>query len=376
MGISLAVSVELAAGSLPFILDDPVCEMEGVPTFRWEGRPIVIDRRDARCEDEDIVNRDARAKSIVILEFPDDLHAVNVTVSGASDLLYFSLQHCYENVNWSSPLPWNDGALSDGLTREMDLRGRWVGSLIGDIDDDGNVLLPRVEIAPVSMTNRTSKIWGLTCALILCAPQLAVAAEPPPPSATVPRSPQPTKAKRQLVAGSVLVGLGFAAELSGSIIATSCIPNHWCSWGLALTLGEPTGPSRYAFVSAGPSSAYIGGRIAAAPFLASGFTLMMVGLASRHADGVQPNRRVAWGLFGAGIGVLAASRVLRAVFLASGTCQAALCTHGFDQSSLWVGRSLTFVGTGLLVQGRGRLANVMLGSGPPNSYGLSVAGRF
>jgi hypothetical protein len=226
------------------------------------------------------------------------------------------------------------------------------------------------------VTNRASTILALAFALTLCAPELALAAEPPGASAAAPRPPQPAKAKRQLVAGSILVGLGFAAELGGSIIAVSCAPGQWCSAGLALTLGPPTGPSRYTFVSAGPSSAYIGGRIAGAPFLASGFTLMMVGLASRHTDGAVEERRLAWGLFGAGIGVLAASRVLRVVFLATGTCQATLCAHGFDQSSLWLGRSLTFVGTGLLVRGRERVATLTLGGGPPRAYGLSIAGRF
>jgi hypothetical protein len=43
---------------------------------------------------------------------------------------------------------------------------------------------------------------------------------------------------------------------------------------------------------------------------------------------------------------------------------------------LWLGRSLTFVGTGLLVRGRERVATLTLGGGPPRAYGLSIAGRF
>jgi hypothetical protein len=228
------------------------------------------------------------------------------------------------------------------------------------------------------MIGRALAIACFACTLSVCSPWLAMAAEPPAPTAKAERSTEPAKGKRELVAGSLLLGLGFAAELTGSIIAVSCLPNQWCSRGLALTLGEPTGPTRYVLVSAGPSSAYIGGRITAAPLLMSGFTLMMVGLASRpgYRDAGQSERRVAWGLLGAGIGVLASSRVLRAVFLATGTCQAALCTHGFDQSSLWVGRSLTFVGGGLLVRGGGRPATIMLGGGPLRTYGLSVSGQF
>lgn len=216
------------------------------------------------------------------------------------------------------------------------------------------------------MIHRTLKTTALTLALTMCLPQRSVASEPP-------TSPTP---RRELVAGSALIGLGFAAELSGTIISLTCAPTQWCSRGLALTLGEPTGPSRYIFVSAGRSSAYIGGRLAALPLLTSGFTLLMVGVAARHTDAVGRHRGLGWGLFGTGIGVLAASRVLRAVFLVTGTCQAASCTHGFDQASLWVGRSLAFAGGGLLVRGRGHAVTVTLGGGPASSHGLSVAGRF
>jgi hypothetical protein len=148
MGISLAVSVKLAAGYLPLTFDDPVCDMQGVPVIRWDGAPIVIDRRDAHCEDEDVVNWDPRVKSIFILEFPEDLDRVNVTVSGASEILYLDLRHCWGGVFWGGGT-YLQGAPSDGLTWEMDLRGRWVASLLGDIDDDGNIMLPRVEFTPV-----------------------------------------------------------------------------------------------------------------------------------------------------------------------------------------------------------------------------------
>jgi hypothetical protein len=151
MGISLAMSVDLARNSLPLTLDDPVCDMQGVPVVRWEGEPIVIDRRDAHCMDEDVVNWDPRVQSIFIFESPDALHRVdvNVTVSGASDLLSLQLQHCWGGVYWGGGGTWIDGADANAGTRVMDLRGRSVVSLVGDIDDDGNVLLPRVEFTPV-----------------------------------------------------------------------------------------------------------------------------------------------------------------------------------------------------------------------------------
>jgi hypothetical protein len=151
MGISLAGSVVLAASYLPMTFDDPVCDMQGVPVIRWEGEAIVIDRRDAHCADEDVVNWHSRVKSIFIFESSDNLHRVNVnvTVSGASDRLSIQLQHCPGGAHQGSSGAWIDGASANTGTWEMDLRGRWVASLLGDIDDDGNVMLPRVEFTPV-----------------------------------------------------------------------------------------------------------------------------------------------------------------------------------------------------------------------------------
>jgi hypothetical protein len=151
MGISLAVSVKLAAGYLPVTFDDPVCDMQGVPVIRWDGEPIVIERRDdADCADEDVVNWHSRVKSIFIFETADNLYRVpvNVTVTGASDLLSLDLQYCPGGVYWGGGT-WINGASANTGTWEMDLRGRWVASLLGDIDDDGNVMLPRVEFTPV-----------------------------------------------------------------------------------------------------------------------------------------------------------------------------------------------------------------------------------
>jgi hypothetical protein len=207
-------------------------------------------------------------------------------------------------------------------------------------------------------------------------PEPTLASEPPPPA----RTTAPKRAKRELIAGGVLLGLGFAAELSGAVISAGCEPGEWCATAIAGSVGGPEGPNRYTFVSTGPSSTYVMGRLAAAPLLLSGFTLTMVGLGSMGTPAsdwsLAKRRRVAWSLFGSGMTVLLASRVLRVVFLSTGTCQSQMCVHGFDQSSLWVGRGLTFAGTGLLVRGAARRHELALGAGPRHSYGLSLSGRF
>jgi hypothetical protein len=228
-----------------------------------------------------------------------------------------------------------------------------------------------------------SYLLAAACCIALALTPARVLAAPPVPTveSIPPEVPSPSKrAKRELAGGGVLLGLGLAAEVSGAVISTRCKPGDWCSSAIAVSIGGPEGPNRYTFVSTGPSSAYVVGRLAAAPLLIGGFTLTMVGLASA---GEGPSnwthtrkRRVAWSLFGSGLGVLVASRLLRAVFLSTGACQDAACVHGFDQTSLWVGRGLTFAGAGLLVQGAARRTELGFGGGPFNSYGLSLSGRF
>ena len=228
-----------------------------------------------------------------------------------------------------------------------------------------------------------SHILAFACCLALALLPTRAFAAPPVPTIESVDPPPPAlnkRAKRELAAGGVLLALGFATELSGAIISTRCQPGEWCSAAVAVSIGGPDGPNRYTFVSTGPASTYVLGRLAAAPLLIGGFTLTMTGLA---AMGQRPSnwthahkRRVAWSLFGSGIGVLVASRILRAAFLSTGTCQDAACVYGFDQTTLWVGRGLTFAGGGLLVQGAARRNELSFGGGPFNSYGLSLSGRF
>lgn len=203
-------------------------------------------------------------------------------------------------------------------------------------------------------------------------------AAPPPSDAT----PLPRKAKNKLKVGGAMLGLGFVAELSGAVIAATCELGSWCSTGFALTFGGAEGPNRYTLVSTGPSTPYVGARIVSAPLLISGFTLTMVGI---YEAGPRPStwtharrKTVAWSLLGTGLGVLTISRLLRMVFLSTQTCQQALCVHGLDQSSLWVGRGLAFAGAGLLIQAgvQRQALDLSLGPGPANSHGASLLGRF
>jgi hypothetical protein len=218
--------------------------------------------------------------------------------------------------------------------------------------------------------------------MLACASFVALALTPAGLLAAPPDpEPEPSRAsKRALVSGGVLIGLGFAAEISGTAISIGCTADQWCSAGFALTLGHPDGPNRYTMVSTGPSSTYLMGRIIATPLLISGFTLTMVGLASvdgRMSSWTDPRRRrLGWSLLGSGIGVLVGSTILRGAFLTTGTCQTPECVHGLDQATLWVGRGLTFAGAGILVQGAASRVELGMGGGPSGSFGLSFDGRF
>ncbi|KIG15962.1 hypothetical protein DB30_05016 [Enhygromyxa salina] len=213
---------------------------------------------------------------------------------------------------------------------------------------------------------------------LLAAPPAPTVSSPPATRPVV--APKAKRATRQLAAGGALIGLGFALELSGAIISTRCTVGSWCAAGFAASAGEPNGPNRYTLISTGTSSTYVMGRVAAAPLLIGGFTLTMVGVASSRVRASTwshaTKRRLAWSLFGAGIGVLVGSRVMRAAFVSSGVCQDPMCVHGFDQTSLWLGRGLTFAGTGMLVQGAAKRTELGIGGGPTAGFGVSLVGRF
>lgn len=247
------------------------------------------------------------------------------------------------------------------------------------------------------MTNARLPVGALACAIactLMPAPALATSPEPGPNSdqnqapiqaaQTAKPAPAPTRvpkpAKRKLVAGGVLIGLGFAVELSGTVISTGCVTGNWCSRGAALAFGHPDGPNRLTMVLTGPSTTYLAGRAIAMPLLLNGFMVTMVGLTSVNGQMSswtdRRRRRLGWSLLGSGLGVLVGSMIMRGVFLRTGTCQTPECVHGLDQASLWLGRGLTFTGAGVLVQGAANRVEFGISGGPSSSFGLSFDGRF
>ncbi|PRP92781.1 hypothetical protein ENSA5_47510 [Enhygromyxa salina] len=149
-GISLAESAALAESLPEASIDDPVCELEGLPTFTWTGRPLVVERSDAHCDDGDIVNLGHDNTGwLFALELPDTLtdYYVSLTlppgVDPATKAMY--LVECHGELEFDNPFPYNaafaDGKVQSGPWR---LQGRQVGRLSTDMNPDGAVVLSRV----------------------------------------------------------------------------------------------------------------------------------------------------------------------------------------------------------------------------------------
>ncbi|PRP90627.1 hypothetical protein ENSA5_62980 [Enhygromyxa salina] len=153
-GISLAESAALAE-SLPLAsVDDPACELDGLPTFTWTGRPLVVERSDAHCDDSDIVNIDRRSAGwLFALELPDTLTDFYVSLSlppGVDPVTKgIYLVECDGELQFDTMIPYyaasvKNGGASGTLRWPWRLRGRQVGRLSTNMNPDGAVVLPRV----------------------------------------------------------------------------------------------------------------------------------------------------------------------------------------------------------------------------------------
>jgi hypothetical protein len=212
---------------------------------------------------------------------------------------------------------------------------------------------------------------GLTFCVALAVPAVARASPPELPPPTV----------RNFVGAGVLFGLAFATELTGTIIATRCSPGEWCARGMFLALGSNEGPNRYTMIATGPSSAYVGARVVAAPLVTAGFTLALRGAAiwgaARPTVNDRRNRQIGRAMLGAGLGLFVVSRLLRWTFVPTGVCQTPVCVHGFDQASLWGARGLMVAGSGFSIHRRAsRGPELTMGPGPAGSRGTSVVLQF
>ena len=157
-GISLAESAALAERLPAARIDDPACELEGLPAFAWTGGPIVLERGGDRCEDDGIVNLGGRRVIwLFALEFPEtpSIVDVKVTVPYGEDPKQKGVYMvwCDGELGIDEPSPfYNARAGHPGTQRRLwSLRGRYVGALLGVIEADASVVFPRVAFEEVQL---------------------------------------------------------------------------------------------------------------------------------------------------------------------------------------------------------------------------------
>jgi hypothetical protein len=154
LGITLAESVVLAANLPELTIDDPACEFRGVPTFVWSGETLTIEREDARCKDDDIINLASdRVIWLFALEFPESGGLVDVHVNvpfGSADPQRSGVNWaaCDGDVNigaWSS-VDYHSARYPDADPTPRYMSGHYVAALVGVIETNGSISFPHTII--------------------------------------------------------------------------------------------------------------------------------------------------------------------------------------------------------------------------------------
>lgn len=151
-GISLAESAALAEALPQVALDDPICELDGLPALVWNaGEPLIIERGDVRCGDADVITLEGgRAAWLVALEFPEPAVDVEIRVTVSEGNLIqkdLVLAPCngelsYDPLSYQRLSAWP--ASEPG--RQSSLGGHYVATLVGVLEIDGSVTFPRAVI--------------------------------------------------------------------------------------------------------------------------------------------------------------------------------------------------------------------------------------
>jgi hypothetical protein len=151
LGISLAESAALAENLPELMLDDPACSLAGLPTLVWEGDPLVVDRGEVRCENDDIVTLGGgRVRWLFALEFPPEGLETNMKITVPTTVdpqrKQLVLSWCDGEVSLNDYMAaYYFDATHPGVNGTPQfLAGRLVAALQGEVEADGSVELPRV----------------------------------------------------------------------------------------------------------------------------------------------------------------------------------------------------------------------------------------
>jgi hypothetical protein len=189
------------------------------------------------------------------------------------------------------------------------------------------------------------------------------------------------RARREFIASSVLFGVVSVAEKVTAGVALNCSIGEPCAISLTYAWGSQRAGTRYTLFTTGPASAYVATRTLAIPLVWVGQGLLLMSAHDRaivdlaRGESLPYSRRLAWSLFGSGLGLYLGSRLLRLGFALGGVCQAPGCVYSFDQLTLSASRGLAFTGSALLVYQRTQ-KNIRLGLTPFGALGLGLQGQF
>jgi hypothetical protein len=189
------------------------------------------------------------------------------------------------------------------------------------------------------------------------------------------------RSRRSLIAAGVLFGVASVAEKIGAGVAIRCDYGRPCALSLTYAWGSPSAGTRYTWFQTGPATPYVAARALAIPLIWVGEGLLLTGVHDRAVvdlatGGSLPySRRLAWALFGTGVGLYISSRLARLGFALAGFCQDPACVYSYDILTLSSSRALWVMGSGLLMYQRTQ-RNMRVGVTPVGLLGLGVQGEF
>ncbi|MFO7567060.1 MAG: hypothetical protein R6X02_30730 [Enhygromyxa sp.] len=143
-GVTLEQAVTAHQGTPLLELDDPVCAMD-LPRKPWTDAGIALDGQTGACESSNVINIAGRAGQVHLLELPEfGFYQLTIEDTPRADVYFYP---CLGHPRPYSP-PNGYGAPSSGdpippLYFQGGLHAVYV---LGDLDDHGNVVLPRVEL--------------------------------------------------------------------------------------------------------------------------------------------------------------------------------------------------------------------------------------
>jgi hypothetical protein len=144
LGVTLEQAVTAHQGTPLLEFDDPVCAMD-LPRQPWTAAGIDFNGQTGACESGNVINLAGRAGQVHLLEMPELSQHYELTIedTARADIVFYL---CWGRARPYS-YPTTRGPVAPGVPQPpVRLSGLQAVYVLGDLDDHGNVVLPRVEI--------------------------------------------------------------------------------------------------------------------------------------------------------------------------------------------------------------------------------------